>query len=48
MKKIRFAVLASGALAMFGGVAIAIHMERVKEDKVDWESFWTTLTFEIP
>lgn len=24
-----------------------IHMERVQEEKVDWESFWTTLTFEI-
>jgi hypothetical protein len=25
-----------------------IHMERVAEPKVDWESFWATLTFEIP
>jgi uncharacterized GH25 family protein len=25
-----------------------IQMERVAEPKVDWESFWATLTFEIP
>jgi hypothetical protein len=26
----------------------AIQMERASDSEADWESFWATLTFEIP